>query len=63
MFNAIRGDAMPRNVRIEPVINEADYFDKSETENSRVLYPIYHIPHHQPKSRGNHRNVVIFPQV
>lgn len=60
IFNAIRRDAMLENVWIDPVTNEPDYFNSSKTENGRVSYPIYHIPHHQPNSRGNHPNAVIF---
>ncbi|KAI9911697.1 hypothetical protein PsorP6_009712 [Peronosclerospora sorghi] len=45
--------------------NETDVFDAirpnaTKTENGRVLYPIYHLPHHEPDSRGNHPNAVIF---
>ncbi|KAG1703842.1 hypothetical protein DVH05_006853 [Phytophthora capsici] len=59
IFNAIRPNAMLENVWID-ANNEPDYFNSSKTENGRVSYPIYHIPHHQPNSRGNHPNAVIF---
>jgi ATP-dependent phosphoenolpyruvate carboxykinase len=59
IFNAIRRDAMLENVWLDEN-NVPDYFNKSKTENGRVSYPIYHIPHHQRNSRGNHPNAVIF---
>ncbi|KAL3657341.1 hypothetical protein V7S43_017660 [Phytophthora oleae] len=54
IFNAIRPNAMLENVWID-ANNELDYFNSSTTENGRVSYPIYLIPHYQPNSRGNHR--------
>ncbi|KAI9910478.1 hypothetical protein PsorP6_011044 [Peronosclerospora sorghi] len=59
VFNAIRPNAMLENVRID-ANNEPDYFNSSKTENERVSYTIYHLPHHEPNSRGNHPNAVIF---
>jgi ATP-dependent phosphoenolpyruvate carboxykinase len=59
IYNAIRRDAMLENVWIDDK-NVPDYFNNSKTENGRVSYPIYHIPHHQPNSRGNHPTCVIF---
>ncbi|KAI9915635.1 hypothetical protein PsorP6_007672 [Peronosclerospora sorghi] len=40
--------------------NEPDYFNSSKTENGRVSYTIYHLPRHEPNSRGNHPNAFIF---
>ncbi|TYZ63815.1 hypothetical protein PybrP1_007347 [[Pythium] brassicae (nom. inval.)] len=60
IFNAIRRDAMLENVWIDAATKVPDYFNNSKTENGRVSYPIYHIPHHQPGSRGNHPTAVIF---
>ncbi|KAJ0411770.1 hypothetical protein ATCC90586_006729 [Pythium insidiosum] len=60
IFNAIRPNAMLENVWIDEATNQPDYFNKTKTENGRVSYPIYHIPHHEKSSKGNHANVVIF---
>ncbi|CAI5733813.1 unnamed protein product [Hyaloperonospora brassicae] len=60
IFNAIRPNAMLENVWIDAVSHAPDYFNSSKTENGRVSYPIYHIPHHEPNSRGGHPTAVIF---
>lgn len=59
IYNAIQPNAMLENVWID-ANNEPDYFNSSKTENGRVSYPIYHIPHYRPDSRGKHSQVVIF---
>ncbi|KAI9895760.1 hypothetical protein PsorP6_018936 [Peronosclerospora sorghi] len=59
VFNAIRPNAMLENGWID-ANNEPDYFNSSKTENGRVSYPIYHLPHHELNSRGYHPNAVIF---
>ncbi|KAI9911569.1 hypothetical protein PsorP6_009423 [Peronosclerospora sorghi] len=59
VFNAIRPNDMLENGWID-ANNELNYFNSCKTENGRVSYPIYHLPHHEPNSRGNHPNAVIF---
>ena len=37
-----------------------DYFNKDKTENSRVSYPIYHIPNYEPTSMAGHPTNAVF---
>jgi phosphoenolpyruvate carboxykinase (ATP) len=59
IYNAIKKDALLENV----VVDEdgvVDYTDASKTENTRVSYPIEHIPNHQPGLMAGHPNNIIF---
>lgn len=60
IYNAIKRDALLENV----VVNkngEIDFSDGSKTKNTRVSYPIYHIPNAvTPVSKGGHAKNVIF---
>lgn len=60
IFSAIRPNAMLENVWIDAASSAPDYFNASKTENGRVSYPIDHIPHHEPNSRGSHPTAVLF---
>jgi len=60
IYNAIRRDALLENT---VVLSDGtvDYNDVSKTENTRVSYPIYHIPNVvKPVSRAGHPKKVIF---
>lgn len=59
IFRAIRPNALLENV----VLNEQKhtmYEDDSKTANSRVSYPIEHIPNFEPTLSGGHPRAVIF---
>jgi phosphoenolpyruvate carboxykinase (ATP) len=59
IFNAIRKGAILENV-VADENGVVDYTDRSKTENTRVSYPLDHIPNHTPDMRGNHPNNIIF---
>ena len=60
IFRAIRRDALLENVAVD-ANGEVDYSDVSKTQNTRVSYPIYHIPNCvKPVSRGGHARKIIF---
>lgn len=60
IFRAIRRDALLENVAVD-TNGEVDYSDVSKTQNTRVSYPIYHIPNCvKPVSRGGHARKIIF---
>ncbi len=59
IYAAIKRNALLENV----VIDEdgvVDYSDGSKTENTRVSYPIEHIPNHQPSLMAGHPKNIIF---
>jgi len=59
IFGAIRENALLENV----VANDAgvvDYDDASKTENTRVSYPIEHIPNHEPSLQAGHPKNIVF---
>ncbi|MCM8534020.1 MAG: phosphoenolpyruvate carboxykinase (ATP) [Lentisphaeraceae bacterium] len=60
IYDAIKRDALLENVVIDPVTKEVDYTDSSKTQNTRVSYPIYHIEHIVPESKGPHPSSIIF---
>lgn len=60
IWDAIRFGAMMENVILDPETRVPDYDDGSITENTRVGYPIYHIPDVVLPSMGGHPNTVIF---
>jgi len=59
IYDAIRRDAMLENVKLD-ANNVPDYFNKEKTENSRVSYPIYHIPNYEPTSKAGHPTNAVF---
>ncbi len=60
IYNAIRRDALLENVTVDEN-GVIDFNDKSVTENTRVSYPIYHIPNIvRPDSLGPAAKQVIF---
>ncbi len=61
IFNAIKRDALLENVVYDKETGKIDFDDNSKTENTRVSYPIYHIPNIvKPVSKGTHPKNVIF---
>ncbi len=60
IFAAIRRDALLENVAID-ANGKVDFTDSSNTQNTRVSYPIYHIENIvKPVSKGGHASKVIF---
>jgi phosphoenolpyruvate carboxykinase (ATP) len=60
IYNAIRRDALLENL-VVLADGTIDFKDDSKTENTRVSYPIYHIPNIvKPVSKAGHANKVIF---
>lgn len=61
IYQAIRRDALLENVVIDEKTGVIDFSSAAKTENTRVSYPIYHIPNIvKPVSRGGHPGRVIF---
>ncbi|NWF67225.1 MAG: phosphoenolpyruvate carboxykinase (ATP), partial [Campylobacterales bacterium] len=59
IYEAIRKDALLENV-VADENGEVDYKDGSKTENTRVSYPIYHIPNYEKTLSGTHPKNIIF---
>jgi phosphoenolpyruvate carboxykinase (ATP) len=59
IFAAIKRDALLENVTIRPD-GTPDYDDASQTENTRVSYPIHHISNYEPTGKGGHPNNILF---
>ncbi len=59
IFNAIKKGAILENV-VADSNGVVDFTDGSKTENTRVSYPLDHIPNHTPDMRGNHPTNIIF---
>ena len=59
IFGAIKKGAILENV-VADENGVVDYTDGSKTENTRVSYPLDHIPNHTPDMRGNHPTNIIF---
>jgi len=58
IFRAIKSGALLENVCFKPGTTEVDYTDCSLTENTRVSYPIDHIPNiAQPSLGKNPKNI------
>lgn len=53
IFDAIRFGALLENITFEPNTRTPNYNDSSITENTRVSYPLEHIPNTQPNSIGS----------
>lgn len=60
IYDAIKFGAMLENVIFKEGSNEVDYADSSVTMNTRVSYPIYHIPNIMYNSRGDLPENVFF---
>ena len=59
IYAAIKRDALLENVCINQN-GVVDYSDDSKTENTRVSYPIEHIPNHEPSLKAGHPKNIIF---
>ncbi len=59
IWNAIRDGAILENVIVDSDGNP-DFNDSSITENTRVAYPLHHIPRAVIPSVGSHPSVVVF---
>ncbi|OQX74324.1 MAG: phosphoenolpyruvate carboxykinase (ATP) [Campylobacteraceae bacterium 4484_4] len=59
IFGAIKRDALLENV-VADENGKVDFNDASKTENTRVSYPIYHIPNFVPSLRGDHPKNILF---
>ncbi len=59
IFRAIRHGAILENVKFFPGTRNVDYADRSNTENTRVSYPIHHIENAVSPSRseGDPKNI------
>ena len=53
IYDAIKFGALLENIVFKEGTNTADYKDSSITQNTRVSYPIYHIPNIMYNSRGD----------
>ncbi|MEL6255545.1 MAG: phosphoenolpyruvate carboxykinase (ATP) [Bacteroidota bacterium] len=53
IWDAIKFGALLENVKFKEDGNTVDYQDSSITQNTRVSYPIYHIPNIMYNSRGD----------
>lgn len=59
IFNAIKKGAILENV-VADENGVVDYENGSKTENTRVSYPLDHIPNHTPDMKGGHPTNIIF---
>jgi len=60
IYHAIKRDALLENVWLDGAENTPDYFNVSKTQNSRVSYPIHHIPNFHESMMAGHPNNIIF---
>ena len=60
IWDAIKFGSVLENCVIDPVTRIPDYDDGSKTENTRVTYPVSHIPGAVIPSTGGHPKNVIF---
>lgn len=60
IFHAIRAGALLENVGFTPGTNVVDYYDRGKTENTRVSYPIDHIPMVATPSIGKNPKNIFF---
>lgn len=61
IYRAIRRDALLENVDVDPATGKVDFSSSKKTENTRVSYPIDHIPNIvKPVSKGTHPDKIIF---
>ncbi len=59
IYNAIKPGALLENV-VADENGVVDFTDGSKTENTRVSYPIDHIPNHEPTLQAGHPKNIIF---
>jgi len=59
IYNAIKPGALLENIVMDEE-GEVDYEDSSKTENTRVSYPIEHIPNHESSLCAGHPENIIF---
>lgn len=59
IYNAIKKGAILENV-VADENGVVDFTDGSKTENTRVSYPLDHIPNHTPDMKGSHPKNIIF---
>jgi phosphoenolpyruvate carboxykinase (ATP) len=59
IYNAIKPNALLENV-IADESGKVNFKDNSKTENTRVSYPIEHIPNHKKDLMGGHPKNIIF---
>lgn len=60
IYHAIRTGALLENVGFYDNSDEVDYADKSRTENTRVSYPLWHIPNAAMPSLGQNPQNIFF---
>jgi phosphoenolpyruvate carboxykinase (ATP) len=60
IWDAIRFGSVLENVVLDPATRQPDYDDDGRTENTRVTYPVSHIPGAIIPSVGGHPRNVIF---
>jgi phosphoenolpyruvate carboxykinase (ATP) len=60
IFHAIRSGALLENTSFFPGTNRVNYDDASKTENTRVSYPLDHIPNAVIPSVGRHPSNIFF---
>ncbi|WP_432812365.1 phosphoenolpyruvate carboxykinase (ATP) [Pantanalinema sp. GBBB05] len=60
IWSAIRFGALLENVEIDSATRRLDYDSDRLTENTRVAYPLEHIPNSVPSGMGNHPKTIIF---
>ena len=60
VWDAIKPNALLENVTVDPVTREPVYTDKKKTENTRVSYPLEHVPERVIDGLGDHPKNVIF---
>lgn len=60
IWDAIRFGSLSENIVIDPVTRVADYDSDKLTENTRVGYPLSHIPNASETGMAPHPNTVIF---
>lgn len=60
IWSAIRFGALLENVVMDPTTRRLDYDNDRLTENTRVAYPLEHIPNSVPTGMGNHPKTIIF---
>ena len=57
---ATRFDSILENVVVNPVTRYPDWNDGSKTENTRVAYPLAHLPNAERRGIGRHPRSIVF---
>lgn len=60
IFNAIKPGALLENIEYKPQSDEIDFAGNAITENTRVSYPLYHIPEAKDDSMGGMPKNIFF---